>query len=90
MLFVTTALLLRALSVSLFILAASVAATDLQAQTVWNNYSGSSGVPITFDRPAGTNQVPLISAAIGGATSSTPYMFDTGSTGIQVFSGQRL
>jgi hypothetical protein len=82
-------LALRALGVLLFIAAAvSITATDLQAQTIWNGYAGSNSVQISYATPAAQGVVPLISAAIGGATSSiNDFMFDTGSTGITIDQG---
>jgi uncharacterized protein with beta-barrel porin domain len=87
-------IVLRALRIWLFIAtAASIAATDLQAQTIWNGYSGSSGgVQIDFSTPAsvgtlsagGITGSPGIQVAIGTQTGSQGYTFDTGSTGILI------
>jgi autotransporter-associated beta strand protein len=90
-------IVLRALSRWLFIAtAASIGAADVQAQTIWNGYSGSSGgVQIDFSTPASVGMLsatgitgsPGIQAAIGNQTGSTGYTFDTGSTGILIDQG---
>jgi hypothetical protein len=78
-------LVLRALRISLFIAAAaSIAATDLSAQTstIWNGYDGSQSVPISFSTNASPGVSPQISLSVGGGTAN--FTFDTGSTGIEV------
>jgi hypothetical protein len=77
-------LVLRALGVLLFIAAAvSIISTDLQAQTIWNGYAGSNSVQINYATSAAQGVVPLISLSVGGASPAN-FMFDTGSTGIEV------
>ncbi len=74
---------LRAVSVSPFILATSLAATGLHAQTIWNGYQGSNSVEVRFQSDASTSSPPQINLGVGTATV-TNFTFDTGSTGIQI------